>query len=220
MLSKKKILVFIDWYLPGYKAGGPIQSCANLIAHLCDEFDFYIVTRDSDYCETQAYQGIRSNEWNTLKDGSKVFYISHTYLSASLIKKICRETDFDYAYINGVYSFYFSILPLYYLRTINRIKIIVASRGMLAQSAIKVKSAKKSLFLLASKIMGLYNQVTFQASTLDEVKDIKYALGVKTKIILAGNLPKKYNSGSYPVKEKIEGRLKLINIARDRKSVV
>jgi len=28
--DKKKILVFIDWYLPGYKAGGPVRSMANI----------------------------------------------------------------------------------------------------------------------------------------------------------------------------------------------
>ena len=47
-MEKKKILVFIDWYLPGFRAGGPIRSCANLISHLSDEFDFNIVTTDTD----------------------------------------------------------------------------------------------------------------------------------------------------------------------------
>ncbi|CAN5434615.1 hypothetical protein BH10BAC1_BH10BAC1_14720 [soil metagenome] len=32
-MAKKKVLIFIDWYLPGYKAGGPRQSVANLVAH-------------------------------------------------------------------------------------------------------------------------------------------------------------------------------------------
>ena len=43
-MQKKKILVFIDWYLPGYRAGGPIQSIANLVNHLDDELDISIVT--------------------------------------------------------------------------------------------------------------------------------------------------------------------------------
>jgi hypothetical protein len=33
-MNKIKVLVFIDWYLPGYKAGGPIQSVANIISQL------------------------------------------------------------------------------------------------------------------------------------------------------------------------------------------
>ena len=93
MKSKQKILVFIDWYLPGYRGGGPIQSCANLIAHLNDNYDFYVVTRDTDYCETQPYQGIKSNEWNTLSNGTKVFYISSDNVKASTINKIIKPLN-------------------------------------------------------------------------------------------------------------------------------
>ncbi len=32
--------LFIDWYLPGFRAGGPIQSMANLVAHLSSDFRF------------------------------------------------------------------------------------------------------------------------------------------------------------------------------------
>ena len=38
-----KILVFIDWYKPAYKAGGPISSVYNLTELLGDEIQFYIV---------------------------------------------------------------------------------------------------------------------------------------------------------------------------------
>jgi hypothetical protein len=33
-MTKKKILVFVDWYLPGYKAGGQIRSVASMVGHL------------------------------------------------------------------------------------------------------------------------------------------------------------------------------------------
>ena len=39
---KKTILCFVDHYLPGYKAGGPIQSIVNLVENLGDEFEFYL----------------------------------------------------------------------------------------------------------------------------------------------------------------------------------
>ena len=42
-----KIVVFIDWYKPAYKAGGPISSIYNLIELLGDEMEFYVVTSDS-----------------------------------------------------------------------------------------------------------------------------------------------------------------------------
>jgi hypothetical protein len=41
---RRKILIFVDWFEPGFKAGGPIQSCRNLVESLGDDFDFYLVT--------------------------------------------------------------------------------------------------------------------------------------------------------------------------------
>ena len=38
---KKKILIFIDWFLPGINSGGPVRSYFNMISHLEEEFDFY-----------------------------------------------------------------------------------------------------------------------------------------------------------------------------------
>lgn len=35
-----KVLIFIDWFAPGYKAGGPITSNVNIVEHLSDKLDF------------------------------------------------------------------------------------------------------------------------------------------------------------------------------------
>ena len=56
MPEKKKILIFIDWFLPGYKAGGPIQSVVNLINHLGHEYDFDVVTSNKDLGEIRRIQ--------------------------------------------------------------------------------------------------------------------------------------------------------------------
>ena len=46
-----RVLVTIGSYLPGYKAGGPIRSVANLIDALGDDFEFRVVTSDKDLGE-------------------------------------------------------------------------------------------------------------------------------------------------------------------------
>ena len=103
MTDKKKILVFIDWYLPGYKAGGPIQSCSNLIAHLGKEYDFSVVTRDTDYCETIPYANIKSNEWNIV-DGTRVYYFSSDTLNKKNIQHLLNTENYDTVYLNGIFS--------------------------------------------------------------------------------------------------------------------
>ena len=35
----KRILICMDWYEPGFKAGGPIRSVANIVNALKDEFE-------------------------------------------------------------------------------------------------------------------------------------------------------------------------------------
>ncbi len=63
-MQEKKILVFIDWFLPGYKAGGPIRSVAHIVSQLSGNYKFFIVTRNTDYLESEPYKSIKSNQIN------------------------------------------------------------------------------------------------------------------------------------------------------------
>src|SRR5215813_4412202 len=60
------VLVFADYYLPGFKAGGPIRTLANIMEQLGDEFEFRIVTRDRDYGDRSPYPGILTNCWQAI----------------------------------------------------------------------------------------------------------------------------------------------------------
>ena len=223
MKSKKKILIFIDWFLPGYIAGGPIQSCANLVAHLEDEFDFSIVTRDTDYCDTIPYPNIIANEWNYHSKGARVYYISKDKLYRKTIKQLILSEDFDIVYLNGLYSLYFTLIPLYYLKRVFSLrlafkssekKVMVATRGMLSEGAVSVKGRKKKLFIRSSRIIGLFNNVVFHATSSQEADDIKNHFGSQAKIKTASNLPKKITANIDKIKIKEKGKVRLINIAR------
>ena len=63
MPNKIRILIFIDWFLPAYKAGGPIRSIANLVDHLNGDFDFYIITGDRDLGDVKPIKDIFLNSW-------------------------------------------------------------------------------------------------------------------------------------------------------------
>ncbi len=163
MSEKKKILIFIDWFLPGYKAGGPIRSIANLIDNLHNYFDFKIICSDKDYLETEPYKKIEKNKWVNFKSKADVYYFSDKQLTKENLSKLINETKFDIAYINGIYSYYYSILPLRVLKKSNK-TIIIAARGMLSGQAFSSKQFKKRLFLNLAKLSGLYKNVRFQAT--------------------------------------------------------
>ena len=62
-MEKKKILVLVDWFAPGFKAGGPIQSCVNFAFAMKKEFSIHVLTTDTDHGETEPYPGITAGEW-------------------------------------------------------------------------------------------------------------------------------------------------------------
>jgi glycosyltransferase involved in cell wall biosynthesis len=215
-LSKKRIvLLFVDWYSPGYKAGGPITSCVNLVEHLSDEFEFRIVTRNCDYTETLPYTDIPPDCWIQMPDGNSIYYFSSVNLNASNVFSLMAKTTFDIVYLNSLYSLYFTLLPLIKLR-LDKSKrpVILATRGMLAQSAIRVKKAKKKIFLSAARLTGLFRSVVFHATTEEEKRDIHCEFGNKYKILVAGNLHSKNILFSNPSRNKTSGSLMLVSVAR------
>ena len=188
MKTKKNILITIDWFLPGTDSGGPVRSCANFIAHLSQDFNFYVITRDTDYCASHPYTSIESNSWNNLENGAQVYYCSSDRVANTHLTKLFREKTFDTIYINGVYSWYFSILPLLVFK--NHPRVIVASRGMLNPQAFSVKPLKKRVYLALAKTFGLYNTVHFHATNSQEKKHVLHLLGKNTSVKIAPNMPR------------------------------
>ena len=212
-MGNKKILIFIDWYLPGYKAGGPIQSVANLVAHLKDFFDISIITRDTDYSEKEPYSNVKSNKWVT-SDGVRIYYVAKDQLTYSTMHKLIEAESFDYIYLNGIYSLYFTLIPLFILRKKYGKRIVIAARGMLSTGSLNVKKTKKQLFLRMIRMAKLFSGVTFHATTESEHQDIRAILGDKITIKTAGNLASIQKENVLTERIKESGTLRLVNIAR------
>jgi len=211
---KSKVLIFIDWFLPGDKAGGPIRSCANLMDHLGNDFDFSVVTRDTDYTETKSYSGITSDAWNILPDGKRIYYISANQLNKETISKLLSEEKYDVVYLNGIWSQAFTAWPMKQLKKSKfKGKVIVAARGMLAPSALAIKATKKKLYLYFIKWRNDFLNVIFHASNLQEASDIRKAIGDKNQIVIAGNLPRKISESTQHTSKSTD-KLRIISVAR------
>ena len=115
-MIKKTILLSIDWYLPGTNSGGPVRSFSNLINYFKDKYIFFIITRNNDYATTEIYEGIESNKWIKRSKNLNIIYLSKEKLSVVNLIKLYKEVEYDYFWINGVYSFYFSIFPIIFLK--------------------------------------------------------------------------------------------------------
>jgi glycosyltransferase involved in cell wall biosynthesis len=204
--DKETVLIFTDWYLPGYKAGGPIQSCANLVDLLGDTLKFKVVCSDRDYLESEAYRDVSVNEWIQVGK-AEVMYLPPDSQKLGRISSLIEEVNPGSIYLNGIFSFRFTILPLIASRSA-KFKIIVAPRGMLAPAAMRIKSFKKTAFLKLAKIVGLFSQVRFHATNKTEEDQIKDQFG-KVPISVVENVPVSMHPGS-----KVENRRKEKNVLR------
>lgn len=212
MSAKKTILILCDWFLPGYLAGGPIQSIATLTQHLGNEIDFKIITADRDFKSNRAYDNVKVNEWTGFS-GRQVFYVSPENMNQDFILNLIQNTAHDSIYLNSLFSKFFTVYPLKWKRQ-GKLKshIILAPRGMLRDGALAVKPFKKQVYLLYAKFSGLFKNVHWQSTSSQETAEIKKRIGHHVQVSEVSNLPA--SSKEIKLIDKQSGILKLCFIAR------
>ena len=215
-MQRRSILMFTDWFEPGFKAGGPIRSCVNFARHMQDTHTIYVFTSDRDLGSISAYPGIITDKWINFEANIQVFYCSPQNLTWKNIRNQCLQLKPDYLYLNSMYSIHFTIYPLLIANAKkNRLsaKVVLAPRGMLKDSALYYKRNKKKVFLSLFSLTGFHRRVHFHATDATEVIDVKKLFGAKVKITEAGNFPgyvEKYRGSM----NKQKGSLKIVFIGR------
>jgi glycosyltransferase involved in cell wall biosynthesis len=215
-MRHKIILTFLGYYLPGYKAGGPIRTLENMTKALNDDFLFKIITSDRDMNDDSSYKGIEVNKWVNV-ESSKVFYLSPDNINPKYILNIIKETEYDILYLNSFFSLKFTILPLI-LRRLNFFSsksIIVAPRGEFSEGALKIKSLKKRFFIRFAKFLKLYDDIVWQASSNYEKEDIKRVFNNKLNVVIAPDLPgQSHKEKQVKRNPKESGSIKILFLSR------
>ena len=187
------VLTLIDYYLPGTNAGGALRSIANLVAMLGGELEFRIVTRDRDMMADEPYIGITPGTWESV-GRAQVMYLSPKQASPATLRRIISETPHDVLYLNSLFSRDFTLSLLAYRLggALPKRPVILAPRGQLAPGALAIKSGKKRAFLGIARAMRLYRDVTWQASSPDEAREIHEHFDspdVRARVVVAPDLP-------------------------------
>ncbi len=193
-MRKPTILVFCDYYLPGYKAGGPPRTIANMVEHLQDDFSFRIVTRDHDLGDPEPYPDCPTNSWTPVGN-AQVLYLSPGELRPVKLRRLIRDTRHDVLYLNSYFSWWFGILPLV-LRRLGLIHspIALAPRGELASSALVKSRVRKLVFRALARSAGLYRDVIWHASSPIEQADICRRIGRGVRVMVAPDLPPRFSA--------------------------
>ena len=216
MRKKIKVLCFLDFFYPAYKAGGPIKTISGMVENLNKDLDFYIITRNYDLNSKKPFNNLKSNEWNSVK-GVKVYYISRNKLMKFNLFNLLLKTPHDIVYFNSFFSFLFTGHILILIKLLNiKSKMILAPRGEFSDGALSIKSFKKNIYLNFFRIFRLGKNIIWQASSIDEKKDIiKSKISKSKNIFIAPNLTSVKVSSNYLKPNYKESKcLKLVFIAR------
>jgi glycosyltransferase involved in cell wall biosynthesis len=212
-MARPQVLVFIDWYKPFFKAGGPVRSLVNLVDHLHGVVDFHIVSGDRDYTATASPAGLPRDQWTQQDQGERVWYASPRGRSVARWKALLNERTWDAVYINGMWSRWSSLLPLWLLRGTPQHRI-VAVRGMLAHGVMQQKTLLKRIVLLVLRILGCFRGVEFQATNAGEVLDVKRWIGPDASVRLVPNLGRRAVLSEPAPITKRPGELRLVSVGR------
>jgi len=217
MERKKVIICFVHFYLPGFRSGGPTRTVANFVDHLSNEFDIRVICCDRDLGDDKPFSDLLSNKWNKVGN-SYVYYIPPKKINLFNVSKILSETPHDILYLNSFFSYGFAIIPLLvkFFRLAPKVPCIIGPRGEFSKGALSLKAFKKRLFIKFVKIIGLYKNLYWQASSEFELADIQREFGsVAEKIYVARDLtPINTIYQKNTVSNKNERPLKIIFLSR------
>lgn len=216
-----KVLTFISFYLPGFKAGGPVKTVANMVDHLSDDFEFWIVTSDRDFGDLFAYEGTPVEQWTPVGK-AMVYYCPPERKTLMNLARLINRTPYDVLYLNSFFDPIFTVKPLLvrYFRKRPHRPVVLAVRGEFSKGALSLKRLKKKAYILLARLLGLYKGVMFQASSAYESQDIKSALQVPYEdVLIALDLPEKASAKTVVVNEveplkKGGGALRVVFLSR------
>ena len=191
-------VVLYDYYVPAYKAGGPIRSLKNFVEYLGQDISIRVIcgTRDLDGTELN----VQKDTW--IDSGkAKVYYSSP---SCRLLPPISEESIL---FINGIYSIKFNLFPAIKFKG----RKIISVRGMLHPEALMQKRLKKLLYLRMLRLLGVTRNCEFHATSEQEKNFVLNVFGRRCKVWVASNFPHLMVGKDVPLKK--VGSLKIVSIA-------
>ncbi|SDS35094.1 Glycosyltransferase involved in cell wall bisynthesis [Pseudomonas asplenii] len=164
------MLTFVGYYIPGYKAGGPLRTLLNMADSLHESIEFLIITRDRDQDEPESYPSIAVNVWQKVGN-AQVYYTTPDKCTIKDMARVVSSTSHDLVYLNSFFDPIFTLKPLLgrlLLRSTDK-PVVLAPRGEFSKGALDIKRLKKRVYKFV--FSRLYRGLKFQASSEYEKED-------------------------------------------------
>ncbi|HLT88281.1 MAG TPA: glycosyltransferase family 4 protein [Sphingobacterium sp.] len=209
----KKILIFTEYYYPGYKAGGPIQSVYNIANSMASSFEVRVVCRDRDSGDLTSYPNVELNAWNDLGD-HLVYYTGAGKASKKAIEALLSDINPDVVYLNSFFSNFSSLIFRILLSNIYTFSVLIAPRGEFNEAALSIKKVKKLIYRNLFKVLLLRKMnIYWQATSLEEFNRITYVMGENAKKYLLQGIGR---AKQLPIRNigKKQGEIKIVTVSR------
>lgn len=211
----RRILISLGCYLPGFQAGGPIRSVANLVQALGDEFDFRILTADRDLGSSTPYPNIRLGVWQPVGK-AQVMYLAPAQRNLIAWRHHLNALDYDVLYLNSFFAPETTYTLLWRrLSQLTHMPVIIAPRGEFSLGALAIKAYKKRPYVWLLQMCGLTRDITWHASSLLEADDTRRQFA-SAQIQVAPNdwaRPVEKGNGFTP-RTKHAGEIRLVFLSR------
>ncbi len=204
---KKRILIFCEFYLPGYRSGGGMWTVVNLVDQFYSKYDFFIITRNYESVgHTEPFDSVKTGEWNQVQN-AQVYYFQRGELSTAAAASLAASVRPDVILLNSA----FGMPGLRFLNARRKhlvpdIPVVLAPCGELGSGALSIKPLKKRLFLRYAELVHLYSDVIWKASSDAEKNEIRAIMGDNVEVLVAPDLVPRtilpgYSQTSKPKKE-------------------
>lgn len=220
--NKPKILIFSDFYLPGFKSGGAVRTLANMVERMRDEFEFSVVARNHDgWGDYEPYENVKTNEWNLIEE-IPVFYFGTNGITRHQLRKIWSEVEPNAVFLVSFFSSLTTkMLLMWRFRQLpaaaQTVPFILAPQGELSAGALNLKANKKRVFLSVTKKLGIYRRLIWKASSETEKADFARIFPNSRQIAVVPDLTPRVILPSFDFAAKPKkkaGELRLIYLSR------
>ncbi len=215
-MGNQRVLCFASYFLPGFRAGGPIRSLQRAIEALSGDFDFGVVTRDRDAAARRPFTGVAYDRWSEA-EGIPTWYLRPPHWSPGVLRRVIADFAPDLLYFQSFLDPSLVAMPLL-LRRLGLlprdVPALVAPRGEFAPGALALKSRQKAAWLILVRRLGLYRGLSWHASNEIEADQVRAQWGHGARVLVAQDLPPRL-SGSAPTRcRKMAGSLRLVFLSR------
>jgi hypothetical protein len=189
---KEKIVIFTDFPIFSNYGGG-ITTAMNNIALLLN-MNYEIINISKNYSKDKIYCG---------------FIKYYKYNSIVNLISIVKSIKPNYIYINGLFSFYSSILPTLIFSNNKEYKFIISPRGMLKITALKNKFIIKKSIIFLFKFLS--KRIIFHATDSRELDETLKHFKNSNTILIPDLFPEQ---SKFNLKEKKCGSLNILFASR------